>query len=212
MDLARLQCAIEKLRAYAPDSQLRAHTYLRTYPALLDLAGTDAFDPVTRFVQVASAAYGWMPRVLRLTSKSDVLAEAVRAMQDARQATSLRDTESLALAISACVHSLVGASKILHFANPEVFPIWDRNVEGFRRGCQPSQYDMTQPKHYLSYVQEVHALRQVPEFPAFQQSFNKQFSARLESIGITPYSRSLTGVRCIELAMFLLSHLPTDTE
>ena len=34
--------------------------------------------------------------------------------------------------VAACLHSLVGASKVLHFVNDSVFPIWDSRIETYR--------------------------------------------------------------------------------
>jgi hypothetical protein len=64
MDLNRLMSAVQSVRASAPSA--RAATYLRTYPALLAVASYSGVDDSTRFSQLATVVYGWMPRILRL--------------------------------------------------------------------------------------------------------------------------------------------------
>jgi hypothetical protein len=93
----------------------------------------------------------------------------------------------------------VGASKLLHFANPALFPIWDSNIEAFR--AKPGS-DVTSVPQYMDYVAEVHGIRAEPGFPAFYSAFCAAYSARLTANGITAYS--IGHVRAIEAAAFEL--------
>ncbi len=69
--------------------------------------------------------------------------------------------------IAACLRSVVGASKVLHFVNDAVFPIWDSNIEGFRLDGEPTYNHMRQVNNYFDYADNVHAIREDPAFPAF---------------------------------------------
>ena len=140
MDVERLQNAIDRVRNYTPATDSRAATYLRTYPALVALARCEGGgDDTTRFLQLATVVYGWMPRILRLDPEH--LDKAIDAFRQARATHQDASDFELVDNVGACLHSVVGASKLLHFANPEVFPIWDSNVERFRlrRGTNPSE-------------------------------------------------------------------------
>src|SRR5262249_54678030 len=144
MDLNSLMSAVQRLQANSPPDGSRAATYLRTYPALLALASSPTVDHATGFLQLATAVYGWMPRVIRVDPNH--LERATAALRQAREATETGEVTGQVADIAACLHSVVGASKLLHFANPKVFPIWDRNVEGLRRAAAPSQHHMDQVK------------------------------------------------------------------
>ncbi len=201
MDLNNLIPAVQRVQTSTPLEGSRAATYLRTYPALVTLGSSPAVDDATRFLQLAAAVYGWMPRIVRVDPSH--LDRAVAAL---RQATAATDANEAALQIAdvaACLHSVVGASKLLHFANPELIPIWDRNVEGLRRSAVPSQHHMDQLKNYVAYASEVHALRKASMSSGFFQAFKQAFEDRLRRLSIAPYP--LTEVRCVESAMFELA-------
>ncbi len=169
MNVDRLLKAIERVRNHTPAADSRAATYLRTYPALLALARCIDGDDASRFLQLATMTYGWMPRILRLDSKH--IDKAIDAFRQARATPQdALDFEPVEY-VAACLRSIVGASKLLHFANPEVFPIWDRNVERFRLGINPSQHHMGQTKNYTSYAQKVHETRRASTFSKFYEAF-----------------------------------------
>ena len=83
MNVERLRAAIDSVRTRTPAADSRAATYLRTYPALLATAHCDGVDDKTRFLQLATMAYGWMPRVLRLDSNH--LDKAINALTSAER-------------------------------------------------------------------------------------------------------------------------------
>ena len=206
MDLNRLIPAVQRVRTSTPSEGSRTATYLRTYPALLAVASYSDMDDSTGFLQLATIAYGWMPRIVRLDPNH--LNRAVAAFREARKATDLNGTEMGIADVAACLHSVVGASKLLHFVNPKLFPIWDRNVEGFRLSTDPSQHHMHQVKNYTAYTSEVHEIRQNPMFSEFYRAFNQGFKERLRRLKIPPYC--LTEVRSVESAVFELARNEYD--
>ena len=96
----------------------REATYLRTYPAVLAIASCSGLDDTVRFLQLATVVYGWMPRVLRLDPNH--LDDAVVALREARETTDANRNGLLIHNVSACLRSVVGASTLLHFANPKL--------------------------------------------------------------------------------------------
>jgi hypothetical protein len=110
--------------------------------------------------------------------------------------------------IAACLHSVVGASKVLHFANPLVFPIWDKKVEGFRLSAEPSQYHMDKTSNYVAYARRVHEIRRAQGFTDFYTAFNRVFEDRLCRLKIGIYR--LTEVRAVEAAAFELGGDETE--
>ncbi|MBI5293180.1 MAG: hypothetical protein HY872_14995 [Chloroflexi bacterium] len=201
MDLIELLPVIDSMAHNPLIRDLRAITYLATYPSIRAL-GT-APGPVTleRFHQIATMAYGWMPRIVRLDS--NFIEDALAASIAAQTAT----PETLAAvpfsAIASCLHSVVGASKVLHFINPAVFPIWDRGIEQFRLHGELTDAHMNDVANYLEYAGEVHHIRHEAAFPEFFVQFNAALNSRLAALGIDPYD--VSGVRAIESAAFELS-------
>ncbi|MAM87505.1 MAG: hypothetical protein CME36_09390 [unclassified Hahellaceae] len=201
MDFAKLNNAVEAVRRGQAVLNTRQTTYLRTYPALLGLARHRESSPEDRFLQLVTAAYGWMPRIVRINQ--DHLSSAIQALEEARLAQGTDFDESLVEKISKCLYSVVGASKVLHFANPQVFPIWDSKVEGVWRAREASYHYMSKPKGYLIYAKEVHELSEQKEFPDFFSNFNTAYQLRLEACGISCYE--ISHIRAIEAAAFELS-------
>jgi len=142
-----------------------------------------------------------MPRIARLEPK--YTKSALLAIQNARSANpqniQINDVSDLAL----CLRSVVGASKVLHFVNPEVYPIWDSNIERFRQKSDPTTNYMSDASNYVSYIREVHSIRAEPGFTSFHAQFNNALAVWLTAVGTTAYT--VTEVRAVELAAFELS-------
>lgn len=146
-----------------------------------------------------------MPRVMRLDLEH--IESAVDALAAARTCDASRAMEIDIPAISASVRSIVGASKMLHFVNPEVYPIWDSRIEGWRIGKAPCQAHMRAQMHYQRYVQDVHAIRTQHGFGSLYSAIQAALDTRLDRLGIARYA--ITQVRAIELAAFELSAVDT---
>jgi len=149
----------------------------------------------------STMVYGWMPRVLRLNA--DYIARAASGLRRARLVTETSCDEHVVRDLAACLSSVVGASKILHFVNPAIFPIWDSNVEKIHSLKPVSQHHMQQVRNYVAYFNHVHALRRSAQFPDFFQKYNGVNRERLAQLGIDPYQ--VTEVRAIEATVFELS-------
>jgi len=142
------------------------------------------------------------------------LANAVTALSLARDATPENFPEIPIDDLRRCLHSGVGASKVLHFTNPDIFPIWDAKVEGFRLHCEnPGHPHMPNPSHphmqnmanYLCYATAIHAIKAENGFTNFYQNFTASFAARLGRINVPNYEFS--EVRAIEVAAFELAQV-----
>lgn len=116
-------------------------TYDVSYPEFLEYFR--AAGPLTRHHLIISAnfVYGWMPTILDFRSGSFV--EAVALLEKARAQETLGPDELHELA-RLVNNSIVGASKLLHFACPSHYAIWDSrvakylgtSVQGGRRGVE----------------------------------------------------------------------------
>ncbi len=195
MNLELLYHAVELVRGDRYRSNAPEATFLRIYPILLATARLPAAEPADAFLRVASLAYAWMPQTLRLDTT--FLAGAVTAFETAR-GEGVKASERIVEPIAACLSSLVGASKVLHLANPAVFPFWDQRVEALRLAEEPSSYHMGQVRSYLGFIDEVCSLTRHPLFLTFHHDYCTAYQARLQRLRIPAYP--LTEPRVVESA------------
>lgn len=201
MKLPELAAAAQRLRTPPRPSNLRTTACLATYPWLLATARDLGSDPWAWFCRVAVMTYGWMPRVLRLDLQhARAAAQALHAAREATPAT-MRQLDIAPIASS--VRSVVGASKMLHFVNPQVYPIWDSRIEAMRLGGAAGMAHMGIADHYWRYCDDVHRLRGEAGFRDFHAQMQAALDARLRREGLPAYA--ITEVRAIELAASELS-------
>lgn len=195
MNIHQLYPAVDRVRQGRLDAGSREASFLRAYPALLIAARLETKDPVESFLRTASLAYGWMPHRLRF--EEDELPKAVAAFDTARR-EGVTISEDLIEPIASCLSSLVGASKVLHLANPGVFPMWGKRIERFRLERDPTPYHMGQPRNYLRFVKDVCSLTSDPFFLTFHNDYCTAYQERLQRLHIAPYP--LTEPRVVQSA------------
>ena len=106
----------------------RAVSYDISYPEFLRYFREARVLTRHHVIIAANFAYGWMPTILK--SLAADLDKVTEHLQRARDGELLLpgDIEDLAKAING---STVGASKVLHFAAPSSYPIWDSRVAAY---------------------------------------------------------------------------------
>ena len=159
--------------------------YLRTYPELLRSTailakemGEDALPAI------AHMTYGWMPTILKKFSDSQPgivgTATGCRSFEEASGLIQSLDDSPIN-------NSWVGMSKVLHFMNPEFFPIWDSRVA--------KQFDLkisqvNKKNHFIEYLTFVEEHRNNDAVKKVQEAFVKE-------VGY-----SVTDVRACEFILF----------
>jgi len=196
LNLQTLDQAVDLVRMNRLSDGSREATFLRAYPALLVSAKAPDRAVIETFLMTAAFAYGWMPGSLRIEPQR--LDAAARAF-DAARAQTAEFSERHVAAVAGCLQSLVAASKVLHFANPYLYPIWDRRIEEFRQDASPSQYHMAQTENYISYVEDIQKIKQEQGFLGFHHDYCMNYQERLRRLAIPPYP--LTDLRVIESAV-----------
>ena len=160
--------------------------YIRTYPALIKSTallakemGEDALPPI------AHMAYGWMPTILKKFSDSqpDIVGPAT-GCQSFEEASGLIQS----LDDSPINNSWVGMSKVLHFMNPEFFPIWDSRVA--RHFGLKYTYQINNRKHFLEYLTFVSEHR------------NKDAVKKVKKAFVKEAGYSVSDVRACEFILF----------
>ena len=200
MNLQDIQPAIAAIQNNLFITDLRRYTYLSTYPDIIVYTqGIDEIQ-VSQFQQLAMMAYAWMPRVLRIDKAH--LQLAIQAVNDATQ-TTIQNYQNIGIQnIAMCLHSVVGASKLLHFANPNVFPIWDRKIQAFR-DLPNGSYNMSKIQNYIDYVDNTHAIVTEEGFNDFYLQYGKVHVNRLNLSNISLYQ--VGHLRTIEASAFELA-------
>ena len=175
-------------------------SYLHSYPFLL--AHVAALGPLDEgaLIAVAHLAYGWMPTVLHLDVAA--LPGALENVEAARQGVVLT-VPQLQRVAAAINHSVVGASKVLHFVNPATYPIWDSRVYRF---CHRTLDGLPAAGHFYQvndatvYVAYAEACRHVVEMPAFAPVYDvirQQFQPLAAYTGF-----EVAPLRALEYVMF----------
>jgi len=199
MHLQDIQAAIAAMQNGMVVNDLRSHTYLSTYPEILSFVQEGEIQ-AAELKQLALMVYGWMPRVLRIDNAH--LPAALQAANEAKASTVENHEEVPVQHIANCLHSLVGASKLLHFVNPNVFPIWDSRIQTFR-GRPNGNHNMSNIGNYHEYVREVHAIVREEGFGQFYEEYTVVHINRLNQNDIGEYQ--VSEIRAIEASAFELS-------
>lgn len=176
-----------------PHTQIdRENSYIIAYPFILahfqSLNGFSERD----FVCGAHIVYGWMPTVLDLRpGKLNLdLRHGADLLTQAKITGSLADTdiEQLTKLVN---NSLVGVSKLLHFAAPNAFAIWDSKIYGFIFEEKAHNYRINQVAKYREYMSRLRQIKERPDFSAVHASVNAKLGYEVSPL------------RAIELIMFL---------
>lgn len=140
--------------------------YFRDKPANEDLTEQDLYVGF-------GFAYSWMATIKQLDPSIKIIDSAVDALNKVRsmrpadlgpltKAGKITNDEVLRVQrtiepIRQFLGSVTGSSKLLHFVNPGIFPIWDTTIHGYcNRNRLRSSSDSLQ--RYVSYTYNVHTL------------------------------------------------------
>lgn len=98
--------------------------------------------------------YSWMPTILKRLNLSNI-DQVTKILNNVKQSIEISDDDLLLLK-EFSNNSLVGASKLLHFINPEDYAIWDSRVFKFLNNNEAAHKYKLEKVHvyrqYLSYL------------------------------------------------------------
>ena len=177
----------EKAVTFQPDD-----SYLLSYREFI--AYFAALDTITPHHLIIGAhfAYGWMPTILELKNPNARLARAVSILNEAKRGV-MAGQDDLAHLAGLVNNSMVGASKLIHFVNPNLYAIWDSRVYRYINGQAPYQYQIGDPGNYLAYLANCCEIVADKRFKQLHISI----SAKVGYV-VSPY-------RAVELVMFMNS-------
>ena len=185
----RLKQTAAQIRARANTSvNGRDRAYHATYPAFIRYF-RERPEPSEQDLLLAVAfTYGWMPRILQIVpSEAPAALRALRAAR-AGEAPSAAIVSSMAQYLAG---SISGASKVLHFAAPELYPIWDSRVAYFLRARAKKKHQEAKVAQYLAYTYLCAELGREARASALCAQVGRAFEAELSPL------------RALELVMYL---------
>lgn len=135
--------------------------------------------------------YGWMPTICHL--KSEDFAEAATILNKVKRGKPLLKKEELNKLKDVFNNSIVGTSKLLHFINPENYPIWDSNV------CRYLNIPAHKANNISVYLQYIDTCRNIIEQCKGEIAHVKKVMKEFE-----PYKvqNEISDMRAVELVMF----------
>jgi hypothetical protein len=196
---------LERAKLPEVDNALREDPYSIAYPTLIA-----HFASISRPLNINDAliglhiVYGWMPTIPDLRLAVDVAANPERCATllaelnlacSATEPLVAADAERAMTTVREFTNgSLIGASKLLHFLRPDIFPIWDSRVA--RRFCQtlgrPTQQRMRKLRNWREYFETLQSWKMDPRVLK-ECTFLRASSANLAHVSI---------IRIIELVLF----------
>lgn len=162
--------------------------YLLSYPHFLNYFNNLTVIKLEHLIIGISFTYSWMPTILKSIrlENAEVTLSILNEVKNGKKI----NAEELTLLKYSCNNSLVGASKLLHFINPNQYAIWDSRVFRFLNKTEPYKYRLEKPATYLHYLDFIEQLKNEKTFAPFYQLMKQQVGYE-----ITEY-------RALELAFF----------
>lgn len=183
-------------------------SYQYSYPYLINYFKDVDTLKKEHLVIGAHAVYGWMPTILNLkkhkngTKSSEInISNEIVLLNKAKNGERLIERE-LDLLKCRINNSMVGLSKLLHFINPEKYPILDSKIYKFTRDISTA-YGINKPKNYLEYLD---GCGEIADNDGNFSDFRSKNPFSFEKKGA--YSKvNVTDFRYIELSLFRVASL-----
>lgn len=169
-------------------SSITQDSYLYSYPEFLSYF--ENINEITKhdFIIGVNFSYGWMPTIFEF--KSENFDEVVTILNKVKGGL-IPTVEELNVLKKMINNSLVGSSKLLHFINPSLIPIWDSRVYRYLLGRNHSQDSISKPEHLLDYINFCNNVIQESQFTDLKNYMEIQ-------VGYEMYP-----MRIVEIVMYL---------
>ncbi|MFP7655349.1 hypothetical protein [Chryseobacterium proteolyticum] len=123
-----MQIDLEELKQIIPYVKLKEdNSYLISYPCFINYFKLK--DRLSKQDLICSAfmIYGWMPTILKKIDYTNI-DKIVDLFNKAKSSDNILTEIEIKSLKPFTNNSLVGLSKLLHFINPNVYPIWDSKI------------------------------------------------------------------------------------
>lgn len=153
-----------------------------------------------KLISAAGMAYSWMPTTINIQKEliPGSYSAVKRLVEDSDSVTD-KDIKKASEFLSG---SVVGISKVLHFLDPENFPIYDTGIYCFiyRKSNRPSYSTVNRARRYVRYCENVRSLSKDKEV---QKLVKKDVVDGIKHK--YNYDFNISYIRAIEVAMFARS-------
>ena len=137
----------EKLEQSTSVVDRRLWTYLTSYPYYLDFFEDAEEITPTELIQGCALVYSWMPTTLNFRKNNfEEVLESLNRLKDDGKRLSAEEFSRLKALVN---NSVTGTSKLLHFINPTVYPIWDSRVNRILTGSKSGTNTISKYENYL---------------------------------------------------------------
>lgn len=135
-------------------------SYLNSYQEFIDYF--EKIEEIEKHHLVISShfVYGWMPTILNL--KLNNLDEILPILNQAKT-DKLLDKDDLKKLRFSINNSAVGITKLLHFINPEIYPIWDSKIYKYWSGNKTIS-GIDKPENYLEFIRQINKITKHKDF------------------------------------------------
>jgi len=130
-------------------------TYLETYPHFVNYFNNLNRITFPEMTIGINFTYGWMPTIFDYRSNN--FDEAIEILNTVKNGIIPNDKE-LKILKGLFNNSLVGSSKLMHFINPEIIPIWDSRVYTYLTGKRAHNYRVENIINFREYIKFCHSL------------------------------------------------------
>ncbi len=170
-------------------------SYDVSYPEFLGYF--ESCGPITNhhLIIAANFAYGWMPTILDFVSRDFERGVAYLEMARAGSRLSVDELKALAKIVN---NSAVGVSKLLHFAAPATYAIWDSNVAKYL-GARTDSGDRGVDQ-YVAYNECMRRLSESPEAADLARMISKKVRydvGRLRALELVMFHAGKKGRSCL---------------
>ena len=162
--------------------------YYSTYPKFIQFFKEIKKLNELNLVIGVNAAYGWMPTILDIYQED--LNAQLKIINNLKLNNIVPTFDEFEFLKNTFNNSIVGTSKLLHFINPEIIPIWDSRVNAYLNT-------------YYDFNKQVNKTSKFMEYMIFCKSIvsNSDFENMFNKIQGN-YGYRITKLRALEQLMF----------
>jgi|GEM_PF-2350578 len=184
----------EQIIKMANNLVIRDHTLLKHYPLLISFSERNlANRDLTTIMGLAHMIYGWMPTMLNRGNVGQYSNNELVDKIWENISTGALDKNFIEHLIGFVNYSIIGASKLLHFCNPNSYAIYDSNAYATIKGRKAYNHsEIDDISKYIAYMEKLKAL-----------SKNAEFIQGLKNVLVTKkVDVNISDIRCIEMCLF----------
>ncbi len=182
----QVQIDYGKLDKSAKVTDKRLWTYLISYPYLIGFFEKAATINPSELILGNALVYGLMPTTMNIRKSN--FEPLLQPLTRLKKEGLLLSKDEFLLLKNCTNNSVTGASKLLHFINPNLYPIWDSRINSFINGTSQNTNTI---ELYEKYLENFNELDADPRFAQIAESMSEKLDY------------TITHARAFEIIMYL---------